>query len=125
MTTTRSRSVASVAVAIAMSFLLVVPSVSSGGDREAEFAGSWSGAISESKFDFSLWEKHGEWNATIAFNGGEKENLNVLGYKKEPGIFYFFRPGDKACLAVFRDRGATTLAYFEKDTVRKSELKRR
>lgn len=79
--------------------------------------GTWRGNLSGLPIQVEIWDSAGQANATLTVHG-QRENLELLGYKESGGIAYFFRPLDVACLCIYQDAGQTTLAYFERDTVR-------
>jgi hypothetical protein len=86
---------------------------------KSDFAGVWQGQLSNLPFELTVWETSGQWNATISFNSQTPpENLEVSGWKETPGIFYFFRPVDVACISMFKENGVVKIGYFEQDVVR-------
>jgi hypothetical protein len=90
---------------------------------KTDFAGTWQGSLSNVPFEVRIWERYSQWNATISFYG-QPENLEVLGWKENQEMFYFFRPADVACISMYIENGAMNLAYFERDNVRKVILTR-
>ncbi len=84
--------------------------------------GTYRGSMSGLDVRVELFEKHGEPNGTIWFNG-ERENLSFLGYKPSIQGLYFWRPADKAAICIYRENGVAYMTYFEKDNVRKVVLR--
>ncbi len=84
--------------------------------------GVWTGTLSGQAFRLVVWNTSNEANATIAFAGFPRENLQYLGSKV--GIDYFFRHTDRAALSLYANGSVTYLSYFEKGAVRTVELTR-
>jgi len=90
---------------------------------EKNFIGTWHGNMSGLDVKVKIFSEYDQINGNISFDG-KNENLNYLGYKKSiPGI-YFWRPSDKACICFFFEDGQLIMAYFEKDSVRRVQLKK-